>query len=175
MRARRFQLAFLLTALAVMAIPACRRTLFDIVTNERVVRGPRSNKTQFTIDSRVELSTTLGTDKTVDSSTLNLTATNLHPDNPVTVDLSIAEGTQPGLFRPLIRFDLDPGETRDLQVVQTEPDDALVRAAQAKVLIIRFDSTSPVAGIGELEFRFKVRVLAHKETPGTGAGTLLFY
>ena len=175
MRSRRFHLAVLLTALVAMAVPACRKTLFDIVTSERVVRGPRSNKTQFTIDSRVELSTTLGADKIVDSSTLDLTATNLNTENPVTVDLTIAEGSQPGLFRPLIKFDLEPGETRDLQVVQTEPEDALVRAAQAKTLIIRFDSTSPVPGIGELEFRFKVRVLAHKATPGTGAGTLLFY
>ena len=175
MRARRIQLAVLVTALVGMAVPACRRTLFDIVTSERVVRGPRSNKTQFTIDSRVELSTTLGTDKTVDSSTLDLTATNFNTVNPVTVDLSIAEGSTPGLFRPVIRFDLAAGETRDLRVVQTGPEDALVRAVQSRALIVRFDSKSPVAGIGELEFRFKVRVLAHKETPGTGAGTLLFY
>ena len=40
---------------------------------------------------------------------------------------------------------------------------------------IRFDSRSPEPGIGELEFRFTIYVLAHKETPGTGAGTLLFY
>jgi hypothetical protein len=158
-----------------LAAPACRRTVFDIVTSERVVRAPRSVRTTFTLDTRIELPSTLGVDKTVDSSTLDLTTTNFNTTNPVTVALSIADADNPGLFRPVVTYELASGETRQIRVVQTQPDDALVRATQTDALIIRFDSTSPAPGIGEIEFRFTVRVLAHKETPGTGAGTLLFY
>jgi hypothetical protein len=175
MRRRHVRIALLVTALVATSIPACRRTLFDITTNERVVRVPRSAKSEFVLDTRIELPSTLGVDKTVDSTTLNLTSTNLNTTNPVHVDLSIADAETPGLFRPVTSYDLDAGETREIRVVQTEPDDALVRATQTLAVIVRFDSTSPAPGIGELEFRFTLRVLAHKDTPGTGAGTLLFY
>jgi hypothetical protein len=176
MRGDPFRIVILGAALIVLAVPACRRTLFDIVTHERTVSVPSSSRTTFTIDTgRIELPASLGVDKTVDSSTLDLTAHNFNAANPVTVDLSIADAESPGLFRPVVTFDLDPGETRQIQVVHTQPDEALVRATQTTSINIRFISTSPTPGIGEIEFRFTVRVLAHKETPGTGAGTLLFY
>jgi hypothetical protein len=176
MRAFHFRIAVLGSALIVLAVPACRRTVFDIVTHERIVSVPRSSRTQFTIDTgRIDLPASLGVDKTVDSSTLDLTAQNFNIENPVTVDLSIADAEEPGLFRPVVTFDLGPGETRQIQVVHTQPEEALVRATQTTFINIRFISTSPTPGIGEIEFRFSVRVLAHKETPGTGAGTLLFY
>ena len=174
---RRRALLFLLAAalLVPVAIPACRRVVYDIVTSERLVRVPRSAQSEFDIDTRVELPATLGEDKTVDSTTLDLEARNLNLENPVTVDLSIADANEPGLFRPIITFDLAAGETRTFHVVHTDPEDALVRATQTEELIIRFQSVSPAPGIGEIEFRFTFHVLAHKETPGTGPGTLLFY
>jgi hypothetical protein len=149
--------------------------LFDIVTHEVLATVPPSSRSTVTINSRVELSATLGEDKTVDSATLELNARNFNVDNPVTVDISIADEDQPGLFRPVVTFDLAPSETRDIEVVQTEPDDALVRASQSSFVNLRFISTSPAPGIGQLEFRFRVRVIAHKSTPGSGPGTLLFY
>lgn len=154
----------------------CRFTTFDILTSERLVRVPQSSQMRFTIDTGViELPGSLGRDKTVDSATLNLVASNLHPQNPVSVAITVADVTEPNVFRPVATFDLEPRETRELRVVQTRPDDGLVRATQSEGINIRFDSRSPAAGIGEIEFRFTVRVVAHKRTPGTGAGTLLFY
>jgi len=70
---------------------------------------------------------------------------------------------------------LDPGETRSIEVVQTGEQDPLVLASQSESVNIRFESSSPEPGIGEIEFRFTIHVVAHKETPGTGAGTLIFY
>jgi hypothetical protein len=176
MRARRLRLPLLCAALVALAIPACRKTIFDIVTHERIVSVPRSSRSTFTIDTgRIQLPASLGTDKTVDSSTLDLTAQNFNEANAVTVDLSIADAEQPGLFRPVVTFDLAPGETREIRVVHTQPEEALVRATQTESINIRFVSTSAAPGIGEIEFRFTVRVLAHKATPGTGAGSLLFY
>ena len=119
---------------------------------------------------------TVGTDKTVDSATLLLTATNLNPDNPVVVAISAASSLNPNVFGEITSgLRLDPGETRTVRVSQTDSDDPLVTATQSESVNIRFDSRSPKPGIGELEFRFTIHVLAHKETPGTGAGTLLFY
>lgn len=159
------------------AVGACRRTIFDVTTNERTVLVPASpRQTEFSIDTgRIDLPTRLGTDKTVDRSTLNLVAVNLNEENPVTVSMSAANSFEPNNFGPIATFSLGPGEERAIEVVQTDPDDALVRATQSTFINIRFDSVSPERGIGEIEFRFTVRVLAHKDTPGTGAGSLLFF
>jgi hypothetical protein len=174
---RRRLAAILLVALvlAPLAVLACRRVVYDIMTSERLVRVPHSSKSTFEIDTHIEIPETLGEDKTVDSATLDLVASNMNTENPVSVDITIADEDEPGNFRPIIAFELAAGETRTFQVVQTEPEDALVHATQTKELILRFESVSPSPGIGEIEFRFTVRVLAHKETPGTGPGTLLFY
>jgi len=147
------------------------------VTNERVVRVPENpRRSEFTIDTgRIDLPTKLGTDKTVESATLLLTAANLNVDNPVEVSISSANSFEPNNFGPIATFSLDAGETREIRVVQTGPEEALVLATQSDFINIRFDSTSPAPGIGEIEFRFTVRVLAHKDTPGTGAGSLLFF
>ena len=176
-RASRFSAAALAAALVATGISACRETFFDILTSERTVIVPESpNRTTFRVDTgRIELPASLGADKTVDSATLLLIATNRNALNPVTVDLTIADSREANVFRPLVTFTLAAGETREIEVVQTEPDDALVRATQSEAINIRFDSVSPARGIGEIEFRFTVRVLAHKETPGMGPGTLLFY
>lgn len=156
---------------------ACREVVYDILTNERLVRVPRSSRDEITIDTgRIELPSKLGTDKTIDSATLNLTGTNLNLENAVDVDISAASSNNPNVFGEIATgFHLEPGETRSITVVQTEPDDPLVSASQSDAVNIRFDSTSPAPGIGEIEFRFTIRVLAHKDTPGTGAGTLIFY
>lgn len=163
--------------LAAALVPGCREVVYDILTDERIVRVPVTSRDQFTIDTgRIDLPSRLGTDKTIDSATLNLTATNFNLENPVVVDISAASSLNPNVFGPIASgVSLDPGETRSITVVQTGPDDALVTASQSESVNIRFDSTSPVPGIGEIEFRFTIRVLAHKETPGTGAGTLIFY
>jgi hypothetical protein len=151
--------------------------VYDIVTDERIVRVPVSSKSEITLDTgRITLPSRLGTDKTVESATLNLTATNFHPDNPVVVDISAASSLHPNVFGDITRgLRLDPGETRSVQVVQRDADDPLVTATQSESVNIRFESTSPEPGIGEIEFRFTIHVLAHKDTPGTGAGTLIFY
>lgn len=161
------------TALA----PGCREVVYDILTDERLVRVPESSRDEFTIDTgRIELPSRLGTDKTIDSATLELTATNFNLENAVTVDISAASSLNPNVFGPIASgIELQPGETRMITVVQTGPEDALVTASQSESVNIRFESNSPAPGIGEIEFRFTIRVLAHKETPGTGAGTLLFY
>lgn len=147
------------------------------MTDERLVRVPRSSRSQVRFETGpITLPTRLGTDKTVDSSTLQLTGTNLNLENPVVVDISVASSSRPNVFGPVATdFHLEPGETRSITVVQTEPDDPLVLAVQSESVNVRFDSTSPAPGIGELEFQFTIHVLAHKETPGTGAGTLIFY
>lgn len=156
---------------------ACLETIYDIQTDEFLVRVPASSKVNVTIDSgRIDLPTKLGTDKTVDSSTLELIAVNLNPENSVVVDISGATSLNPNVFDPIVTdIHLEPGETRAIRVVQTEPDDVLVTATQSDWVNIRFNSTSPLPGIGELVFRFTIHVLAHKETPGTGPGTLIFY
>jgi len=171
--ARRLAAALLVVGL----VPACREVVYDILTDERIVRVPMSSRDQITIDTgRIELPSRLGTDKTIDSATLNLIATNSNLENPVLVDISAASSLNPNVFAPIATgIALEPGETRSITVVQTGPEDALVTASQSESVNIRFDSTSPEPGIGELEFRFTIRVLAHKETPGTGAGTLIFY
>lgn len=155
----------------------CREVVYDILTNERLVRVPRSSRNEITIETgRIELPSKLGTDKTIDSATLNLTGTNLNLENSVDVDISASSSNNPNVFGEIASgFHLEPGETRSITVVQTEPDDPLVTASQSDAVNIRFVSTSPVPGVGELEFRFTIRVLAHKDTPGTGAGTLIFY
>lgn len=166
--------AVLVAALGLL--PGCRQTLFDIVTSERVVRIPPIGGRAFTIDTGpIELPASLGVDKTIDSATLNLTASNDHADNPVTVAIAVADSRRPNAFGPLATFELAAGETRALTIVQREPNDPLVRAVQSRAINIRFDATSPEEGIGEIAFRFTVRVRAHKETPGTGPGTLFFY
>ena len=151
--------------------------IYDILTDERLVRVPRSSRAQVRFETGpITLPTRLGTDKTIDRSTLNLTGTNLNLENPVVVDISVASSNRPNVFGAVATdFHLEPGETRSITVVQTEPDDPLVLAAQSESVNVRFDSTSPEPGIGELEFRFTIHVLAHKDTPGTGAGTLIFY
>lgn len=163
--------------LALALAPACREVVYDILTDERIVRVPVTSRDEFTIDTgRIELPSRLGTDKTIDSATLNLVATNFNLDNPVVVDIFVASSLNPNVFGPIATgIELAPGETRSITVVQTGPEDALVTASQSESVNIRFDSTSPEPGIGEIEFRFTIRVLAHKETPGTGAGTLIFY
>ncbi|HUF90497.1 MAG TPA: hypothetical protein VMR66_11035 [Gemmatimonadota bacterium] len=168
---------FLPGLLAAALVPGCREVVYDILTNERIVRVPVTSRNQFTIDTgNIVLPSRLGTDKTIESATLNLTATNFNLENPVVVDISAASSLNPSVFGPIASgVSLDPGETRSITVVQTGPDDALVTASQSESVNIRFDSTSPEPGIGEIEFRFTIRVLAHKETPGTGAGTLIFY
>lgn len=160
-----------------VGLTGCRRTIFDLVTNERVVRVPENpRRSEFTVDTgRIDLPTKLGTDKTVDSATLLLTAANLNVDNPVQVSISAANSFEPNNFGEIATFSLEAAETREIRVVQTDPRDALVLATQSDFINIRFDSTSPAPGIGEIEFRFTVRVLAHKDTPGTGAGSLLFF
>ena len=156
---------------------ACRDVVYDILTNERIVRVPVSSKSQVTIDTgRIELPSRLGTDKTIDSATLNLTATNFNLENAVVVDILAASSLNLNVFGEITTgFRLEPGETRSITVVQTDPEDPLVTASQSESVNIRFDSTSAEPGIGEIEFRFTIHVLAHKETPGTGAGTLIFY
>lgn len=163
--------------LAAALVPGCREVVYDILTDERIVRVPVTSRDQFTIDTgRIDLPSRLGTDKTIDSATLNLTAANFNLENPVVVDISAASSLNPNVFGPIASgVSLDPGETRSITVVQTGADDALVTASQSESVNIRFESTSPEPGIGEVEFRFTIRVLAHKETPGTGAGTLIFY
>jgi hypothetical protein len=163
--------------LAVALGSACLETVYDIQTDEFLVRVPPSSKDIVTIDSgKIELPTKLGTDKTVDSSTLQLIAANLNLENSVVVDISGATSLNPNVFDEIATgIHLEPGEVRAIKVVQTEPDDVLVTATQSDWVNIRFNSTSTVPGIGALEFLFTIRVLAHKETPGTGAGTLIFY
>jgi len=160
----------------VLAGAGCREVVYDIMTNERIVTVPASSRTEFTIDTGlIELPSKLGEDKTIDSSTLDLTATNSNALNPVDVVLSSADSRSPNAFREVATFSLEPLETKNIIVVQTEPDDPLVTATQSDAVNIRFDSTSPSPGLGEIEFRFTIHVLAHKRTPGTGAGTFLFY
>ena len=169
---------WLLLGLATMAVGAgCREVVYDILTDERTVRVPESSKSDITIDTgRIELPSRLGTDKTVDSATLQLTATNFNPDNSVVVDISVASSRNPNVFGEITSgLRLDPGETRSVEVVQTRKQDPLVLATQSESVNVRFESTSPEPGIGEIEFRFTIHVVAHKETPGTGAGTLIFY
>jgi len=164
--------------LAVAAVAAgCREVVYDILTDERTVRVPESGKSDITMDTgRIELPSRLGTDKTVDSATLELTATNFNPDNRVDVDISVASSRNPNVFGEITSgLRLDPGETRSIEVVQTGEQDPLVLASQSESVNIRFESSSPEPGIGEIEFRFTIHVVAHKETPGTGAGTLIFY
>ncbi len=173
MRARRIVLA---VGLAALTMVGCREVVYDIMTNERLVRVPRTARTEFTIDTGlIELPSKLGTDKTIESSTLELTAINLNAENSVDVVLSSADSQRPNSFREVVSFSLAPLEERVITVVQTDPEDPLVTATQSDAVNIRFDSTSEAAGLGEIEFRFTIRVLAHKATPGTGAGTLLFY
>lgn len=173
MKARRFAAA---AVLAGLALAGCREVVYDIVTNERIVRVPATGRTEFTVDTGlIDLPSKLGLDKTIDSSTLTLTAMNLNLENPVTVELSSADNRNPNAFREVAVFDLQAGETREIVVVQTDPDDPLVTATQADAVNIRFHSISPAPGLGEIEFRFTIHVLAHKRTPGTGAGTFLFY
>ena len=170
------RLTTVLVLTGVTAAAACLQTVYDITTDERLVRVPGSDRTEFRVETgRIELPTKLGTDKTVESVTLNLEAVNLNQDNPVTVDISAASSLEPNAFGPVATFQLGAGETRLIEAVQTGPDDALVLATQSDFVNIRFESRSPRPGIGEIEFRFTIRVLAHKRTPGTGAGTLLFY
>jgi hypothetical protein len=174
----RIRRAACLAAVAAAALGVgCREVVYDILTNERLVRVPRSSRNEITIETgRIELPSKLGTDKTIDSATLNLTGTNLNLENSVDVDISASSSNNPNVFGEIATgFHLEPGETRSITVVQTEPEDPLVTASQSDAVNIRFDSTSPEPGIGEIEFRFTIRVLAHKETPGTGAGTLIFY
>jgi hypothetical protein len=168
-------LAVGLVAAAVGA--GCREVVYDILTDERTVRVPESSKSDITMDTgRIELPSRLGSDKTVDSATLKLTATNFNADNSVVVDISAASSQNPNVFGVITSgLHLDPGETRSIEVVQTRKHDPLVLASQSESVNIRFESTSPEPGIGEIEFRFTIRVVAHKETPGTGAGTLIFY
>lgn len=159
-----------------LAAVACMEVVYDIVTDERLVRVPATDQTEFRVETgRIELPTKIGTDKTIDSVTLILSATNLNTENPVTVDISAASSLQPNAFRPVAQFQIGADATREIRVVQSQPDDALVLAVQSDFINIRFDSVSPEPGIGEIEFRFTIRLLAHKRTPGTGAGTLLFY
>ena len=155
----------------------CREVVYDILTDERSLRVPESSKSDITMDTgRIELPSRLGSDKTVDSATLQLTATNFNPRNRVVVDISVASSQNPNVFGDITSgLRLDPGETRSIEVVQTGKQDPLVLATQSESVNIRFESTSPEPGIGEIEFRFTIRVVAHKETPGTGAGTLIFY
>jgi hypothetical protein len=169
--------ALLALGMAAVLASGCQEVIYDILTDERVVRVPASSRDAITMDTgRIELPSRLGTDKTVDSATLLLTATNMHPENPVVVEISAASSLNPNVFGEITSgLRLDPGETRTIRVSQTDPDDPLVTATQSESVNIRFDSHSPEPGIGELEFRFTIHVLAHKETPGTGAGTLLFY
>lgn len=163
-------------AIALLAAVGCLETVYDIETDERLVRVPSSNRTDVTVETgRINLPTKIGTDKTIDSVTLDLVAQNLNADNPVTVEISGASSLEPNAFRPIATFDVGPATTRDLRVVQTDPQDALVLAVQSDFVNIRFESVSPDPGIGEIEFRFTIRLLARKRTPGTGAGTLLFY
>lgn len=160
----------------VLVAGACMEVVYDIVTEERLVRVPASDRTRLTVDTgRIELPTRIGTDKTIDSVTLDLTAENLNTVNPVTVDISAASSQEPNAFRPVATFEVGADATREIRVVQTDPAAALVLAVQSDFVNIRFDSVSPAPGIGEIEFRFTIRLLAHKRTPGTGAGTLLFY
>lgn len=163
-------------AVALLSAVGCLETLYDIQTDERLVSVPASDQTEFTVNTgRIDLPTKIGTDKTIDSVTLDLVAENRNADNPVTVSISAASSLQPNAFRPIATFDIGAASTREIRVVQTDPEDALVLAVQSDFINIRFDSVSPEPGIGEIEFRFTIRLLAHKGTPGTGAGTLLFY
>lgn len=163
-------------ALAALAFAGCREVVYDILTSERVVVVPRLNQVEFTIDTGlIELPSKLGTDKTIDRVTLNLEATNFNAENPVSVEISSADSRQPNAFRRVAAFSLGPGESGKFTVVQRDPNDPLVTATTSDAVNIRFDSTSPRPGLGEIEFRFTIHVLAHKRTPGTGAGTLLFY
>lgn len=163
-------------ALAFLAAVGCREAFFDIVTSERVVRVPESGAATFTVETgRIALPATLGEDKTVDRATLDLEATNFNADNPVTVDLAIADARALNAFRDVASFELAPGETRRVVTTQTAPNDPVVRATQSSAINVRFDSRSPRSGIGAIEFRFVVRVEAHKETPGMGPGSLLLY
>ena len=170
-------LSVLAVCLAALPMAGCQEVIYDILTDERVVRVPASSRDAITMDTgRIQLPSRLGTDKTVDRATLILTATNLHPENRVVVDISAASSLNPNVFGEITSgLRLDAGQTRTVRVEQTLPDDPLVSATQSESVNIRFDSTSPEPGIGELEFRFTIHVLAHKDTPGTGAGTLLFY
>jgi hypothetical protein len=168
----------LLAALVAVALgSACREVIYDILTDERLVIVPVSSRSEVTLDTgRIDLPARLGTDKTVDSTTLNLTATNFNLENPVVVDILAASSRNPNVFGEVLTgFALEPGQTRSVQVVQTEVDDPLVAAVTSESVNIRFVSTSPAPGIGEIEFLFTIHVLAHKDTPGTGAGTLIFY
>lgn len=161
---------------AALALLGCREVVYDIITNERIVRVPQTNRTDFTIDTGlIELPSKLGTDKTIDSSTLDLTATNFNATNPVTVTLSSADSRSPNAFREVATFSLEPLEEKNIVVVQTDPDDPLVTATQSDAVNIRFESSTTTPGLGEIEFRFTIHVLAHKKTPGTGAGTFIFY
>ena len=154
----------------------CRETLYDIVTSERIVRVPNVSGREFVLETGpIELPATLGEDKVVDSATLNLTTINGNARNGVTVAISVADSRRPNAFGPVAAFDLAAAETREIRIIQTEPGDALVRASQSEAINIRFESRSANDGIGEIEFRFTVRVLAHKDTPGWGPGIFLFY
>lgn len=169
----RFRWGVLLVALAT---GACRLTMYDITTSERTARVPQTTQNSFTIDTGViRLPAKLGKDKTVDSATLDMIATNFHPANPVTVDIAVADAEAINVFRPVASFDIAAGQTRELRIVQTGPGDGLVRATQTESINIRFESLSPAPGLGEIEFRFRVRVVAHKRTSGMGPGSLLFY
>jgi hypothetical protein len=140
------------------------------------VRIPRSIFNRFTVETGIiTLPASLGRDKIVDSAILELEAANFNERHPVSVEISVADAQEPGRFRSIASFDLAIRETRALRVVQTGAADGLVRATQSESINIRFDARSPGAEIGEIEFRFTIHVLAHKRTPGTGAGTLLFY
>ncbi|HUP01052.1 MAG TPA: hypothetical protein VM737_05970 [Gemmatimonadota bacterium] len=111
----------------------------------------------------------------MDSATLDLRAVNENAENAATIAISVADSRRPNAFGPVATFDLAAGEAREIRIVQRDPGDALVRAVQSEAINVRFESRSTRPGIGEIEFRFTVRVRAHKETDGTGPGIFLFY
>lgn len=161
---------------SLLAASACMEVVYDITTDERLVTVPATNRLESSVETgRIDLPTKIGTDKTIDSVTLDLSTTNFNAENPVTVTISAASSLAPNAFRPIATIEVGADTGRDVRVVQTDPDDALVLAVQSDFVNIRFDAVSPAPGIGEIEFRFTIRLLAHKRTPGTGAGTLLFY
>lgn len=166
-----------LAALALLLVAsACMEVVYDIITEERLVGVPSSSRTTFTVETgRIQLPTKIGSDKTIESVTLDLSATNHNIENPVIVSISAASSLEPNAFRPIATFDIGADSAREIRVVQADPGEALVLAVQSDFINIRFDSVSPEPGIGEIEFRFTIRLLARKRTPGTGAGTLLFY
>lgn len=160
----------------IAAMPACRRVVYDIVTNERLTVVPFSDETVVSIDTgAIDLPSKFGPDKTIDFVTMDLEAINFHQENPVTIEISTANKDQPNAFRHVTTFSVEAGGTRQIRVTQTEPDDALVTATQSDAVNVRFVATSPRVGVGRIELRYTFRVLAHKSTPGTGAGSFLFY